>query len=130
MESVSSAERDENGNPNIPDWIERYAREYYEEYTKGATNALTTFTSSLTPQNPVVVTYFDEAHELKLSYWMLLRLLTNQDRETPMWAVFMGTQSSITYLSPAPQDSECSDSTSSTISYTIYSTLSTTAPGN
>ena len=121
MESVSSAERDENGDPNLPDFkIERYAMEYYEEYTKKATNALTAFASSLTPQKPVVVTYFDEAHELKLSYWMLLRLLNNQDREIPMWAVFMGTHSSITYSSPAPRDGECSDSAWLTISYILY----------
>ncbi len=112
MTSVSSAERDENGKPNIPNFkIDEYAKEYYTAYTKEATNDLTAFVCKRIPQKPVVVTYFDEAHELKLSYWMLLRLLSYQDHATPMWAVFMGTQSSITYLSPASQDSECSDST-------------------
>ena len=72
---------------------------------KTATEALAKFASTLT-KKPVVVTYFDEAHELKLSYWMLLRLVANQDPKTSMWYVFMGTQSSITTLNPAPQDSE------------------------
>jgi hypothetical protein len=110
MTPSSSAERNAKGDPNIPDSkIDQYAKEYYEQYTKKATEDLTTFITSLTPQKPVVVTYFDEAHELKLSYWMMLRILNVQNRGTPMWAVFMGTQSSIIYLSPAPKDSESSD---------------------
>ena len=110
MAPSSSAERDEKGYPKPSDFkIDKCAKQYYEDYIKEATEALTMFASSLTPQKPVVVMYFDEAHELKLSYWKLLRLLNVQDRETPMWAVFMGTQSSIIYSSPAPRDSECSD---------------------
>ena len=120
MAPSSSAEHDEKGHPDIPDYkIDQYAKEYYEKYTRKATEDLTTFTSSLTPENPVVVTYFDEVHELKLSYWMLLHLLNVQDRKIPMWAVFMGTQSSIIYLSPAPKDSECPDLTQPTISQTF-----------
>jgi hypothetical protein len=77
---------------------------------KAATEELADYISSLVKKS-VIVTYFDEAHELKLSYWMLLRLVANQNPKTPMWYVFMGTQSSITILNPSPQKSESSDST-------------------
>jgi hypothetical protein len=77
---------------------------------KTATENLANYTSSLTKKS-VVVTYFDEAHELKLSYWMLLRLVANQNPKTPMWYVFMSTKSSITTLNLAAQDSESSDLT-------------------
>ena len=101
-----SPKRDKNGDPDNPDYsIEAHAKNFYAQYMKTATENLANYASSLTKKS-IVVTYFDEAHELKLSYWMLLRLVANQNSKTPMWYVFMGTQLSITTLNPAPQDSE------------------------
>ena len=48
------------------------------------------------------MTYFDEAHELQILFWILLRLLSHQPLATAMWYVFMGTKSSISYFSPSP----------------------------
>ncbi|KAF8515975.1 hypothetical protein BU17DRAFT_76734 [Hysterangium stoloniferum] len=48
------------------------------------------------------VTYFDEAHESDLCFWVLLRLLQYQESSTRMWYVFMGTKSSLSYYAPRP----------------------------
>jgi hypothetical protein len=95
----TSPHRNGNGDPDRADFSTvQVARGFYDKHMKSSTKALATFVSSLLPQKPVVVTYFDEAHELKLSYWILLRLVASQDHKIPMWYVFMGTQSSITYF--------------------------------
>lgn len=68
-----------------------------------ATENLMQFVSGLSPGgNPLCVTYFDEAHELGLRYWIMLRLLQVQKSSTRMWYVFMGTKSSVSYYAPAP----------------------------
>ncbi|KAF8726091.1 hypothetical protein AX14_008074 [Amanita brunnescens Koide BX004] len=55
-------------------------------------------------EQPLCVTYFDEAHELKTRFWILLRLLNHQPKTTRMWYVFMGTKSSISSFTPPSQD--------------------------
>ena len=55
-------------------------------------------------EQPLCVTYFDEAHELKTRFWIMLRLLSHQPKTTRMWYVFMGTKSSISYFTPPSQD--------------------------
>lgn len=54
----------------------------------------------------VVVTYFDEADGLDTLFWVLLRLLSNQDEFTEMWYIFMATKASINYFNPATENSE------------------------
>jgi hypothetical protein len=80
----------------------------YYEITGPATQKLLAFISRLFPKNkkPLCVTYFDEAHELRLRLWAMLRLLQHQLLDVGMWYVFMGTKSSISYYSPAPKDRE------------------------
>ncbi|KAF8331451.1 uncharacterized protein EI90DRAFT_3057981 [Cantharellus anzutake] len=56
------------------------------------------------PQGPLCVTYFDEAHELGMCFWIMLRLLQNQDESVRMWYVFMGTKASVAYFAPRSQD--------------------------
>jgi len=53
-------------------------------------------------ENPLCVTYFDEAHELGSRFWILLRLLRAQSFSTRMWYVFMETKPSISYHDPTP----------------------------
>jgi hypothetical protein len=64
------------------------------------------FLSSLCPPQDMAVTYFDEAHNLDILYWILLRLLHNQPQSTNMWYTFMGTKSHITYYAPRPANSQ------------------------
>jgi hypothetical protein len=52
------------------------------------------------------VTYFDEAHELALRFWVLLRLLANQSSSQKMWYIFMGTKSSMNYFVPHRKDGQ------------------------
>jgi len=106
----------EPGQANVG--IHEYAVEYYKHYAQKATEDLATFASSLTPQKPVVVTYFDEADELKVSFWILLRLIIKQAEKTCMWYVFVGTELDISLLTPAPtpDQSESLDFTYLTIS--------------
>ena len=41
---------------------------------------------------PICMTYFDEAHELGIQFWILMHLLSHQPLATEMWYVFMGTK--------------------------------------
>jgi hypothetical protein len=54
------------------------------------------------------MTYFDEADQLGLLFWIMLRLLSNQYESTPMWYVFMATKSSVSYFHPAADQCQCS----------------------
>src|ERR1700691_500793 len=50
-----------------------------------AVEALTTFLADLhSGQQPLAVTYFDEAQEMDARFWVLLRLLGHQNRRTNM----------------------------------------------
>jgi len=96
--------RGEDGKPE-PANIDplKNAREVFDRSTKNATQDLMEFLSTLQLNKyPLCVTYFDEAHELKLCFWILLRLLYNQDSLTKMWYVFIGTKSNISYYAPSP----------------------------
>jgi hypothetical protein len=109
----SSPHRSKDGTPDKDDFsIEKYAGEFYNAHAKKPAEDLVKFVLALDPEKPLVVMYFDEAHELRSSFWTLLRLLTNQDECTSMWYIFLGTKSSISFFNPAPPDSECPDITS------------------
>ena len=72
---------------------------------RAAVEALMEFLTNLyRGEQPLCVTYFDEAHELEMRFWILLRLLSHQPRMTRMWYVFMGTKSSMSYFTPPSQD--------------------------
>jgi len=86
--------------------IEEFAQKCYTENAAEAVTDLVSFVTSLTPQKPLFVLYIDEARELKVSLWILLRLLGYQDRLTSMWTVLMDTKSSISYFHSPPQNSE------------------------
>src|SRR5687767_3336826 len=69
-------------------------KDYYGFHAKVATEKLMAFLNKLFPnENRLCVTYFDEAHELGLCFWILLRLLQAPDPSINMWYVFMGTKS-------------------------------------
>lgn len=55
---------------------------------------------------PLIVTYFDEAHELGETFSVLLRLVDCHDLDLSLWYVFMGTKSDLSYYSPRPGDSQ------------------------
>ncbi|KIM86830.1 hypothetical protein PILCRDRAFT_4708 [Piloderma croceum F 1598] len=77
----------------------------YYENARVAVEALMAFLGSLdTGEQPLCVTYFDEAHELQTRFWILLRLLSHQPSAMSMWYVFMGTKSRISYFTPPPRD--------------------------
>jgi hypothetical protein len=81
------------------------AQQIYDKVAKKATRDLFDLISSLSDGQPaLVLTYFDEAHELQELYWVLLRLLSHQDPATGMWYSFMGTQFELHYFAPMPQD--------------------------
>jgi hypothetical protein len=83
------------------------AKRIYDRLVKASTEALAKFVTELHPAM-VIVTYFDEAHELDTLFWVLLRLLSNQPEGTPMWYVFMATKSSVSYFNPIAAKSEFS----------------------
>jgi len=80
--------------------IVRESEVFYERAQK-AVECLQAFLASLYSQQPLCVTYFDEAHELQIRFWILLRLLSHQPKTVKMWYVFLGTKSSISYYTPA-----------------------------
>ena len=83
------------------------ARDFYNLHAKGATEALTEFVAALGGnESHLCVTYFDEADELDMQFWVLLCLLGNQDELTAMWYVFMATKSRVTYFAPMNKDCE------------------------
>ena len=87
--------------------IETKSRLLYEAEARGAVDALMSFLTKLDDgPSPICVTYFDEAHELGIQFWILLRLLSHQRPATEMWYVFMGTKSSVSYFSPSPRHCE------------------------
>lgn len=86
--------------------IEDFARKCYTEHAADAITDLVSFVTGLTPEKPLFVLYIDEARELKVSLWILLRLLGYQEKLTSMWIVLMDTKSSLSYFHPPPQNSE------------------------
>ena len=106
---TKSPKRLSNAQLDDPNWDSALmAEKCYEQYAKEATEGLVAFIQTLFPGegNNLCVTYFDEAHELSQSFWILLRLLQSQDTSTKMWYVFMGTKSNILYYAPTPENCE------------------------
>jgi hypothetical protein len=81
--------------------IPSFAEGCYNNITKKATEQLMDFLSIVQGDFPCV-TYFDEAHELGTSFWVLLHLVQSQNPDIRMWYVFMGTKPSFSYYSPSP----------------------------
>ena len=96
--------------------INDFAQSAYKAITKNATKDLMRFLSQ-----SLCVTYFDEAHWMDSTLWVLLRVLQYQDRRLGMWYIFMGTKSSVTYYAPGPSDSEFPLLFVSTPTYLSYS---------
>ena len=99
----TSPKRGSDGTPDRPYNSIEIARDYYGQGTMKATEDLMEFIKSLSSdEQPLCVTYFDEAQELDVSIWLMLRLLQAQHASIGMWFVFMGTKSSILFRAPAP----------------------------
>jgi hypothetical protein len=73
----------------------------YYERAQVAVESLLAFLASLYDKQPLCVTYFDEAHELQILFWILLRLLSHQPMTVTMWYVFLTTKPSVSYFTPA-----------------------------
>jgi hypothetical protein len=87
------------------DPINTFAADTYKTIIRDATEDLLKFLSSI-ESNPLCAMYFDEALELGDNYWVLLRLVHNQDSQKRMWYIFMGTKSQISYYAPTPSASQ------------------------
>ena len=94
-DSPDSKARDPQTYPTPP-----FAKRCYDAITKRSTEELMAFLSTV-KGGALCVTYFDEAHELEASFWVLLRLLQNQASNIKMWYTFMGTKPSFSYYSPS-----------------------------
>jgi len=88
------------GDPDDPEFnLIRFARECYDRHAHKAFLDLMEFLNGLFPgDNPLCMTYFDEAHKLGDAFWMLMHLLQAQASSMRIWYVFMGMKSSISYL--------------------------------
>jgi len=96
--------RTKTGEPEPPDHDPTVTAErLYNTIVKKATADLTGFLDTIYTR-ALSVTYFDEAHELGLCFWVLLRLLYNQESSIRLWYVFMGTKLSPSYYAPRPSN--------------------------
>ena len=82
------------------------SRKSYRLFAQEATGKLMEFLSAILPGKMISIMYFDEAHELGMHFWILLRLVQHQLSSTKMWYIFMGTKSSISYYAPRPDKSQ------------------------
>ena len=80
--------------------IEQHARDIYGCHARKATEDLLLHLALKHRPAAICVTYFDEAHELGVLFWVILRLLSNQNDLTAMWFVFMTTTSSVAFFNP------------------------------
>ena len=85
------------------------SREFYKDHVKEAYENLMKFLSTVLPEKKICVMYFDEAHELGVLFWILLRLVQHQVPEPEMepfriqmWYTLMGTKSSVSFYAPRP----------------------------
>ena len=99
-------------NGKAPDNVDPHliSREYYETNAKEATKQLTKFLSLVLPAKTISVVYFDEAHELEMQLWILLRLVQHQPRSTKMWYAFLGTKLSLFHYAPPPNECQSAPS--------------------
>ncbi|KAF8329739.1 uncharacterized protein EI90DRAFT_1339440 [Cantharellus anzutake] len=77
-------------------------RDRAKKHVKEAFEDLMAFIETLT--SDICVTYFDEAHELQMCFWIMMHLLHAQDQSKKMWHVFIATKSPISYSSPSPRN--------------------------
>lgn len=84
--------------------IDAFAKKCYDEHAADAITDLAALVTCFTPEKPLFVFYIDEARELKVSLWILLRLLSYQDKLTRMWTVLMDTKASVGFFHPPPQN--------------------------
>jgi hypothetical protein len=89
-----------NGN------IETVATKFYDRYVSNATQDLMSFISEVPEADPLCVTYWDEADELRELFWVIMRLLSNQKLQVKMWNIFMATKSSLAAFFPIPGKSK------------------------
>jgi hypothetical protein len=88
--------------------IQQYAADIYCARVKMATENLVNFLAETYPQsNQLCVTYFDEVDTIDLLFWILLRVLSNQNEGVVMWYVFMATKSGVQDFSPRLKQCEC-----------------------
>ncbi|KAF8522530.1 hypothetical protein JB92DRAFT_2807319 [Gautieria morchelliformis] len=100
-------EREEIGHIAQRRAPKEFASSVYQIHASEATEALTEFISRQKlgeGKGGVCVIYFDEAHRLGKSYWILVRLIGAQAQRLPMWYVFMGTRTGFRLFNPAPTD--------------------------
>jgi hypothetical protein len=81
--------------------IVQVAHGLYKSIIERPIQDLTKFLSTINGGD-ICLIYFDEAHELGLCFWILLRLLRSQASLTKILFVFVGTKSDISYYSPIP----------------------------
>ena len=75
----------ENNAPMVYDIMAK-SQIFYEEEAQGAVEALMSFLTDLhVGPLPICMTYFDEAHELGIQFWILMCLLSHQPLATEMW---------------------------------------------
>jgi hypothetical protein len=87
--------------------IEISAKTSYDHYVSQATENLMAFISEITGEDdPLCVTYWDEADELQDVFWVILRLLSNQKPSVKMWNIFMATKSRLSIFFPVPEKSK------------------------
>jgi hypothetical protein len=86
--------------------IEIAAKTFYDRYVSKAAEDLTAFISEISPEEPLCVTYWDEADELRDVFRVIVRLLSNQKRQVKMWNIFMATKSSLSIFFPIPEKSK------------------------
>jgi hypothetical protein len=87
--------------------VVKFATDIYGLDAKKATQDLMKFIVRLgSDQSAICLTYFDEATELGILFWIMQQLLSNQDEVTSMWYVFMMTKSSVDTFDPVPERSK------------------------
>jgi hypothetical protein len=90
-----------NGN------IETHAKQLYNHYVSQATKDLMAFISKISPaEDRLCITYWDEVDELRSLFWIIMRLLNNQEPGVKMWNIFMATKSSLSVFFPVSEKSK------------------------
>jgi hypothetical protein len=124
MKSEAGGTRPNDPTDNSGYNIQDKSESIYAE-AKAAVEALMTFLAHLhSGQQPLAVTYFDEAQQMGARFWVLLRVLGHQNRRTKMWYVLAEEKSSINYFTPPRRSCESSGPACVLISFRDNSTFS------
>lgn len=111
LTSKTSPTRRDDGTPEEGCNPETMSLQIYEDHAKEASENLMKFLSNVLPEKKICVMYFDEAHELGVLFWILLRLVQHQvpslspemePLQIRMWYTLMGTKSSVSFYAPRP----------------------------